>query len=150
MTLKKKELFVTKGIRFLLLFYVVISGLFSTWELHLRREELRVLTFYDIELNKDLKHPLYTICPVYEESANLKKEDATLRSVMVENSAKKENIVFEELINEGIKPPIKTTVWLKAHQFRKKSTVTLMQCFTHEFKHTIDPGNPNGKVEYFK
>ena len=105
-----------------------------------------IVTSVDKENNEHFKHPLYTICPIFNNSANIYDSEATLYSVMVENSAPLPNTYVHLMLSNIGNLPVMSTTWLKTHDPDSPSRTILVQCQTYSYQGYVTPGKFSGRV----
>ena len=128
--------------------YILLQSSTSLFDIFFQNPTIQ-LTTVKKESNEKVYHPLYTFCPIFNESADVESPDSTLHSVMVENSFKIPHVYFERLTNLIDETPRTFSTWLKTHSIDKKRKVLLIQCTTVQFSESVVPGQHGGKVKYF-
>ncbi len=92
------------------------------------------------------RHPLYTICPIYEWSANLTSENVNLRSAMIQNTVVYPPVLFLSLFNSPTLEANRYTTWAKMMDQMRS---ILVQCHTFDIDKNIPLGGVESKVLYF-
>ncbi len=125
--------------------YILVQTSFSLYEV-LWQNPMIQLTTVEKQPNEKIYHPLYTFCPIFDQSADVKDENATLLSVLVKNGFKKPPLYFVPLQNSIKEKPRTYSTWLKTPTVDKQGKTYLVQCVTFEFKDSVTPGQEGGKV----
>ncbi len=137
------------GIKFLARFicysYVLIQTISSSYDVAWSSAKIQ-LTTVKADRNQEIHHPLYTICPIYNESANLFHPGATLGSVMVQNSMNLNPAMVLDYQNSLTVKTRMFTTWVKTHSANKKQQTFLVQCQTFQVQDPVVPGKQEGKV----
>ena len=106
-----------------------------------------VVTPVDEKHNEYFRHPLYTICPVLQQNANVSDKSATLLSVMLENGLAIAPVNYHSLLNDPSNEPEAYTTWTPGLANNGSRHLVMMQCQTFDFAKNVTPGNFDGKVK---
>ncbi len=137
--------YLKRYVKILCIAYILAQTAFSLYEIVWDNPTIQ-LTTIEKDLNKKIYHPLYTFCPIFDKSADVMAENATLRSVMLENGFKKPPVFFIGLQNTVEEKPRTYSTWLKTLSADKLRNINLVHCITYEFKDSIVPGEHGSQV----
>ncbi len=106
------------------------------------------LTYVEPENNFELqRHPLYTICPIFEQSANLSLPGQTLRTVMINNTVFYPTVLLLKLLNSPALEAKRYTTWTKMiDTVDGLRQIILVQCQTFDISNDIAIGGMESKV----
>ncbi len=105
------------------------------------------LTFVEPENNQEIRqHPYYTLCPIFEWTANLSDTNITLTQTLVNNSRYFPPSLFVELLNSPVLDVEQFSTWVKMKDVNKDRQDTLVHCTTFSIRNTITIGKNEAKV----
>ena len=105
------------------------------------------LTFVEPENNLEIqRHPYYTLCPVFEKSANLSNQATDLMSVVLQNTMYYPVSLFVSLLNSQSLTAERFSTWVKMKNASKDLDNVLVHCTTFRFPNNITLGKNAAKV----
>ncbi len=134
-----------ESVKSLSIAYILLQTSMSLYDIMFQNPTIQ-LTTVEKEANQKVYHPLYTFCPIFNETVGIDPQSSSLHSVMVENAFKMPNVYFERRINTILETPRTYSSWLKTHSIDKQRKVIFIQCTTVEFSKSVVPGQQGGKV----
>ncbi len=136
-------------VKLLAIGYIILQTLLLSYDIAYQNPNIQ-LTTVDKESNSKIYHPLYTFCPIFNESADVTADDATLNSVLLENHFKSPHVYFIREANSIPDSPRTFSTWMRTHSIDKQRKDLLIQCTTFEFSDVVIPGQKGGKVKLTK
>ncbi len=131
---------------------VIFSGsqiILSFIDLVQASSNLVQLTFVEPENNPEVRrHPYYTVCPIYETSANLSNTSLDLFDVMNENARYYPDAMILGFINDQSLTWERFTTWVKMKDASKDQRDILVPCTTFNIPNNISMGQASAKVRY--
>ncbi len=121
--------------------------LLSFLDLLQARSNLIQLTFVEPGNNLEVQqHPYYTICPIFETSANLSDPDMDLFSAMTQNAKYFPVSLFFSLINSQSLTAVQSTTWAKMKTSKKHREI-LVPCTTFNIPNNVTLGQNEARVD---
>ncbi len=109
------------------------------------------LTFVEPENNLEIRqHPYYTVCPIFENSANLSSPSATLLTTIIENTRAFPMALYLELFNSKALAAEHFSTWVKMKDSYRDRRETLIHCTTFSIPTEIKLGQNEAKASRIK
>ncbi len=129
--------------------FLLVQILVSLVDLILSHSNLIQLTFVKPENNLDVqRHPYYTVCPIFETSADLSDPDMDLQRAMTLNSRYYPVALFLAIMNSQSLTMDRFTTWVKMKDASKNQRELFVQCTTFSIPNNVSLGQNEGKVRY--